>query len=161
MSAVSAALHAIACSGASPNASPPIADAVTAAATTARALLPREPAAFGPAQTELDGTLSGETVTETGSCEGCHADAAAQWRSSAHAYGSFNNPIYRVSVDRFRATVGKDASRFCAGCHDVALLVDGAMNGDVFAADARGHGCITFSVCPGIQTVRPDRYRSD
>jgi tetratricopeptide (TPR) repeat protein len=95
-------------------------------------------------------------VTETESCAGCHADAAAQWRSSAHASGSFNNPIYRVVVDRFRSEVGKDASRFCAGCHDVALLVDGAMSGEVTPTDPRGHGGITCRVCHGIESARPD-----
>jgi tetratricopeptide (TPR) repeat protein len=98
----------------------------------------------------------GDTITETESCAGCHADAAAQWRSSAHAFGSFNNPIYRVVVDRFRAEVGRGASRFCAGCHDVALLVDGAMSGEVTPADPRGHGGVTCRVCHGIEQVRPD-----
>jgi hypothetical protein len=127
-----------------------------APAEALRAFLPREPPPLGPAQSEVDGQLSGDTVTETESCAGCHADAAAQWSSSAHAYGSFNNPIYRVTVDRFRATVGKEASRFCAGCHDVALLVDGAMSGDVVPTDPRGHGGITCRVCHGIEGVRPD-----
>jgi tetratricopeptide (TPR) repeat protein len=119
-------------------------------------LLPRPDAPLAPAQTELAGTLTGQTVAETESCASCHADAAAQWGSSAHAFGSFNNPIYRVSVDRFRADVGKDASRFCGACHDVALLVDGAMSADVAPADARGHGGITCRVCHGIESVRPD-----
>jgi hypothetical protein len=120
------------------------------------AVLPRDDSSLAPAQTELAGALTGDTVTETESCAGCHADASAQWRSSAHAFGSFNNPIYRVSVDRFRADVGKDASRFCGGCHDVALLVDGAMSGDVEAKDPRAHGGITCRVCHGIEETRPD-----
>src|SRR5271154_2226585 len=110
------------------------------------AILPRPSPPLAPAQTELAGTLTGDTVTETESCAGCHADAAAQWRSSAHAFGSFNNPVYRVVVDRFRANVGRDASRFCGGCHDVALLVDGAMSKDVAPTDSRGHGGITWRV---------------
>jgi hypothetical protein len=120
------------------------------------AVLPRPSSPLAPAQTELAGALTGDTVTETESCAGCHADAAAQWRSSAHAFGSFNNPVYRVVVDRFRADVGKDASRFCGGCHDVALLVDGAMSKDVAPADSRGHGGITCRVCHGIESTRPD-----
>lgn len=120
------------------------------------ALLPRPSPALGPAQTELAGALTGDTVTETESCAGCHADAAEQWRSSAHAFGSFNNPIYRVVVDRFRTDVGKEASRFCGGCHDVALLVDGAMSRDVAPTDSRGHGGITCRVCHGVESTRPD-----
>jgi hypothetical protein len=120
------------------------------------ALLPRPSPVLAPAQTELAGALTGDTVTETESCAGCHADAAAQWRSSAHAFGSFNNPIYRVVVDRFRADVGKDASRFCGGCHDVALLADGAMSKEVAPTDSRGHGGITCRVCHGVESTRPD-----
>ncbi len=118
--------------------------------------LPRPSPPLFPSRTELAGPTTGEVVTETESCAGCHADAAAQWRSSAHAFGSFNNPIYRVAVDRFRATVGKEASRFCAGCHDVALLVDGAMSGEVAPADPRAHGGITCRVCHGIEEARAD-----
>src|ERR1019366_6440410 len=108
---------ATACSG--PATSTPANTTPATVATPApipTALLPRPSTALAPAQTELSGSLTGDTVTETESCAGCHADAAAQWRYSAHAFGSFNNPIYRVVVDRFRADVGKDASRFCAGC---------------------------------------------
>ncbi|HEX3344025.1 MAG TPA: multiheme c-type cytochrome [Polyangiaceae bacterium] len=146
---------ALACSGspASTTATAPV--PVTLPAPPA-ALLPRPDPGLGPAQTELAGALTGATVTETESCAGCHADAAAQWRSSAHAFGSFNNPVYRVVVDRFRADVGKDASRFCGGCHDVALLVDGAMSRDVTPADPRGHGGITCRVCHGVESTRPD-----
>jgi tetratricopeptide (TPR) repeat protein len=125
-------------------------------AAVALPALPRAAPPLGPAQTDVTGGLTGEVVTETESCAGCHADAAAEWRSSAHAYGSFNNPIYRVVVDRFRERVGHDASRFCAACHDVALLVDGAMSGDVAPGDFRAHGGVTCRVCHGVERVRPD-----
>jgi tetratricopeptide (TPR) repeat protein len=130
--------------------------ATPTAATIPRAILPGPPAPLAPAQTELSGSLTGEILTETESCAGCHADAAAQWRSSAHAFGSFNNPVYRFAVDRFRSTTGKEASRFCAGCHDVALLVDGAMSGEVTPVDSRAHGGVTCRVCHGIESARPD-----
>jgi hypothetical protein len=126
------------------------------AATIPVAILPGPPSPQAPARTELYGALTGDIVTETESCAGCHADAAAQWRSSAHAFGSFNNPVYRLAVDRFRSSTGKEASRFCAGCHDVALLVDGAMSGDVAPGDSRAHGGVTCRVCHGIESARPD-----
>jgi tetratricopeptide (TPR) repeat protein len=124
--------------------------------STSTAILPRASPPLAPSQTEIVGALTGDTVTETESCAGCHADAAAQWRSSAHAFASFNNPVYRVAVDRFRSSVGKEASRFCAGCHDVALLVDGAMSGEVAPADPRAHGGVTCRVCHGIEDTRSD-----
>jgi tetratricopeptide (TPR) repeat protein len=131
----------------------------TATATATSTPIPTLPASaslFPPSQLLLSGRLTGDTLTETESCAGCHADAAAQWQSSAHAFGSFNNPIYRLVVDRFRSAVGRDASRFCAGCHDVALLVDGGMAGDVKPGDSRGHGGVTCRVCHGIESDRPD-----
>jgi Flp pilus assembly protein TadD len=138
-------------------ASPPGASPSNArAAALPPAAVPRPDAPLAPSQTELDGTLTGDTVTETESCAGCHADATEQWRSSAHAFGSFNNPVYRVVIDQFRKDQGKGASRFCGGCHDVALLVDGAMSGDVGPTDPRAHGGITCRVCHGVEEARPD-----
>src|SRR5579871_1481815 len=55
--------------------------------------LPESGAQFAPAESRVDGSLSGEVLTETESCAGCHPDADAEWRSSAHAFGSFNNPV--------------------------------------------------------------------
>ena len=155
---VAAGLVVVACSAQAPP-SASMATTTTTESGSTTAMLPREPAPLSPvfpAQTEIAGAFTGEVVTETESCAGCHADATAQWRSSAHAFGSFNNPIYRVAVDRFRSEVGKDASRFCAGCHDVALLVDGAMSGAVAPGDPRAHGGVTCRVCHGIEGARAD-----
>jgi tetratricopeptide (TPR) repeat protein len=131
-------------------------DAVSTSTSTAKPVLPLPSPSLGPSEADTDWRVDGKTLTETESCAGCHADAAAQWRSSAHAFGSFNNPIYRVVVDRFRNEASKDASRFCGGCHDVALLVDGAMSGEVGPEDSRAHGGITCRVCHGIESTRPD-----
>src|SRR3974390_2921082 len=137
------------CSAPTPTAPP-------AARPTSAPRLPIESSGLSPSETETEGRLTGDVVTETESCAGCHADAAAQWRSSVHAFASFNNPIYRVVVDAFRARVGREKSRFCAGCHDVALLVDGAMSDDVAADDSRAHGGVTCPVCHGIEKARSD-----
>jgi len=120
------------------------------------ASLPPPSGPLAPAQAAIDGALTGITITETESCAGCHAQAAADWRSSPHAFASFNNPVYRVVVDAFRKDVGNEASRFCAGCHDVALLVDGAMSGEVAPSDPRAHGGVACRVCHGIESVRSD-----
>jgi hypothetical protein len=130
--------------------------AAGAAIVRLRPKLPSAPGPFAPSQIQLDGALTGAILTETESCAGCHADAAAQWASSAHAFGSFNNPIYRASVDRFRRVVGYETSRFCAGCHDVALLADGAMSAEIAPDDPRARGGITCRVCHGIESARAD-----
>ncbi|HEX8795131.1 MAG TPA: multiheme c-type cytochrome [Polyangiaceae bacterium] len=155
---LAAAAAVAACSGAAdpPATSTPITTPAESSTRTTKATLPAPSQAFAPSEAETDGHVDGKTLTETESCAGCHADAAAQWRSSAHAFGSFNNPIYRVVIDRFRGEADKDKSRFCGGCHDVALLVDGAMSGEVGPDDSRAHGGITCRVCHGIETTRPD-----
>ncbi len=156
--ALAIALGLVGLAGACSSPAPPAAVVTITPAPThgPGAALPSPPGPLAPAQSTIDGALTGQTITETESCAGCHAQAAADWRSSPHAFASFNNPIYRVVVDAFRKDVGNEASRFCAGCHDVALLVDGAMSGDVAPGDPRAHGGVACRVCHGIESVRPD-----
>jgi hypothetical protein len=99
---------------------------------------------------------SGETLADVEDCAQCHADVASQWRKSAHAFASFNNPIYRVVVERFRKDRGEKASHFCGGCHDVSLLLDGAMLATVEPTDLRAHAGITCRTCHGIAEARSD-----
>ena len=128
----------------------------TAASLPAR--LPRDDAPFAPALVRLDAAHppTGQQLTDSESCAGCHADAAAQWRESAHALGSFNNPIYRTAIDRLRRDVGPGPSRFCAGCHDMALLVDGAMDREIQPSDPRAHAAIGCRTCHGITEATLD-----
>jgi hypothetical protein len=98
----------------------------------------------------------GATLADVDSCETCHADVAADWRKSAHAFASFNNPVYRVVVEHFRKDEGEKKSQFCGGCHDVALLVDGVMLADVPPEDLRAHAGISCRVCHGLEGARPD-----
>lgn len=98
----------------------------------------------------------GDRIADVEACASCHADVASQWRKSAHAFASFNNPVYRVVVERFRKDRGERASHFCGGCHDVALLVDGAMLGAIEPTDLRAHAGITCRTCHGIEGARAD-----
>lgn len=100
-------------------------------------------------------------------CIRCHADAHAQWSDSVHARSSFNNPIYAFSVrntrqamiDRFGSV---EISRFCAGCHDPAILMTGAWSedrwtdphmADATSVDPLGSASIGCIVCHGIEDV--------
>ena len=100
-------------------------------------------------------------------CISCHADAHAQWSDSVHARSSFNNPIYAFSVrntrkamvDRFGSV---EISRFCAGCHDPAILMSGAWSqdrwsdpalADEMSVDPLGSASIGCIVCHGIEDV--------
>lgn len=146
------ALAVLCCCGTSPEPRPPI-------EPPASALLPSRGGVFAPALTETrgSGAIDGGVLTnDAADCGVCHPDVAAQWRSSAHAFASFNNPIYRASVDAFRAASGNQASRFCAGCHDVPLLIDGLMDGDVRPAEPRGHGGVTCLSCHAVEHATVD-----
>jgi len=124
------------------------------AVLTAR--LPPPPGPFFPSEARIDKAHppSGAELSDVEACAGCHAGVAKQWRSSPHRFASFDNPIYRASVDRYREAVGKEESRACAGCHDVALLVDGAMDDEVRPGDPRARAGITCRVCHGIVETR-------
>jgi hypothetical protein len=129
------------------------------------ALLPQGGGALAPSLVALvppapgDGAGDAEApfdLTSDAGCAGCHAEVAEQWRASAHAFASFDNPIYRASVDGFRTAVGFGPSRFCGGCHDPALLVDGGMDQDVAPDDPRAHAGVGCLVCHGIVEARRD-----
>lgn len=89
-------------------------------------------------------------------CATCHYEVSLQWASSAHAFASFNNPYYRVSVELNRDAAGFEASRFCAGCHDPALLVTGAMDGPIAPDDPAAHAGITCVACHSIDDASND-----
>lgn len=134
-----------------------------------RAELPRAPGLLAPSEAVLAGDArpTGARLADVAACERCHAEITAEWRSSAHGFASFTNPVYRVAVDRFRAAAGPEKSRHCGGCHDVALLADGLMDAPVTregdapmppapASDPRALAGISCMVCHGIEDVRPD-----
>ena len=122
------------------------------------AILPSGDAPFAPSLLRVENARAkaGQTLADVETCGNCHADIEAQWRTSAHAFASFNNPIYRTSIDRLRKDRGVTASRFCAGCHDIALLVDGAMDAEIDPKDRRAHAGVACRVCHGATATRPD-----
>ncbi|MEM9073323.1 MAG: multiheme c-type cytochrome, partial [Myxococcota bacterium] len=113
-------------------------------------VLPRPPGDLAPSHLRVLGAIE-EDLSDVERCAPCHADVVAQWRSSAHARASFGNPWYRATIDAFREERGFEASRFCAGCHDLALLVDGAMDEAIDPADRRAHVGVTCLVCHSMQ----------
>lgn len=61
-------------------------------------------------------------------CERCHRDIFKQWEGSAHHFSSFNNQWYRKSIEYMQEVNGVKQSKWCAGCHDPALLYSGMMD---------------------------------
>ncbi len=100
-------------------------------------------------------------------CLQCHQDAHAQWSDSVHAASSFNNPVYAFSVRNTRQAMldrfdDLGPSRFCAGCHDPAILMSGSWEQDRWtdpamaeevSRDPLGSASIGCIVCHGIEDV--------
>jgi hypothetical protein len=77
-------------------------------------------------------TIGDRTVPTTSSSspsacgnKGCHPDITTQWDSSMHHFSSFNNQWYRKSIEYMQDVVGTKSSKWCGGCHDMAVLLTG------------------------------------
>ncbi len=121
-----------------------------------RARLPDPGGPLAPALTRAADIVRGDELAAIDLCSDCHRDIVEQWRSSAHAWASFNNPIYRASIERFQGVLGREHSRACAACHDPALLVDGAIDTAIKADDPRAHVGVSCMTCHGIDRVSAD-----
>jgi hypothetical protein len=113
-------------------------------------VVPGGGAPWAPAELRIAGPrlVPPASLEDATNCGSCHADIAAQWRTSAHALASFTNPLYRVSVERLRAERGAAPSRMCASCHDLALLAAGAMDeAEIAPDDPRAHAGVSCTTC--------------
>ncbi len=77
-----------------------------------------------------DTLIPSDFFLESRSCgkTGCHPDITAQWEASAHHFSSFNNQWYRKSVEYMQDVIGTKPSKWCGGCHDMAILLTGRMD---------------------------------
>ena len=67
-------------------------------------------------------------TSETCATKGCHPDIYKQWNESAHHFSSFNNQWYRKSIIYMQEVNGIQPSKWCGGCHDPAILLNGVMD---------------------------------
>ena len=88
--------------------------------------------------------------------------------ASAHHLSSFNNEVYLASVRDTRAFAMErdgnvNASRFCAGCHDVVPFFSGKFNDPDYDMqnDPTAHAGITCTVCHAISAINSPRGNSD
>jgi tetratricopeptide (TPR) repeat protein len=87
-------------------------------------------------------------------CARCHQDIVAQWRTSAHRFSSFNNPFYRSTVlDMRKEPKGFLKSKWCAGCHDPAVLFPGKMAKEFDADLPDAQAGITCLTCHSIERI--------
>jgi hypothetical protein len=67
-------------------------------------------------------TLSAEDLRDISTCGTCHRQITQEWKRSAHRHASMTNPVYRSTIADMRERFPKEDARWCAGCHDPALL---------------------------------------
>ncbi len=79
-------------------------------------------------QTKDGNYIPSDYFLQSKACERCHSDIYKQWQSSAHHFSSFNNQWYRKSIEYMQGVAGVKPSKWCAGCHDPALLFSGMMD---------------------------------
>ena len=86
---------------------------------------------------------------------GCHPDLLEQWQSSVHHLGSFNNQWYRKSVEYMQEVAGVQASKWCGGCHDPAILQSGMMDTPIkeIVHTPQAQAGITCTACHMISSV--------
>jgi len=120
---------------------------------------------FFPSSAQVYGgqRIPSKFFMESDSCKRCHEDIYNQWFSSAHHFSSFNNQWYRKSVEYMQDTVGTKPSRWCAGCHDPALLYSGLIDTPIKQIVHRpesqaGLGCM---MCHAIADVKSTMGQGD
>jgi Flp pilus assembly protein TadD len=107
--------------------------------------------------------LESEFFMKSDACQRCHADIFKQWNSSAHHFSSFNNQWYRKSIEYMQDVIGVKPSRWCAGCHDPALLFSGKFDTPVReiinTPEAQaGLGCV---MCHSVSKVHSSMGQAD
>jgi Flp pilus assembly protein TadD len=115
------------------------------------------------AQTKHDVNIPSQYFMKSDACQRCHADIYAQWNSSMHHFSSFNNQWYRKSIEYMQDVAGVRSSKWCAGCHDPALLYSGLFDTPikkiVDRPEARaGLGCL---MCHSIVEVKSTMGQGD
>ncbi len=108
------------------------------------------------AETGHGGLIPEEFFLGSGECGRCHGDITTQWSESAHRFSSFDNPWYRRSIEYMQSVVGVTPSKWCAGCHDHAVLFSGLMDQPLAEIVDRpsasaGLGCVS---CHAITQVK-------
>ncbi|MGH9702891.1 MAG: tetratricopeptide repeat protein, partial [Candidatus Acidiferrales bacterium] len=115
------------------------------------------------AQTRGGVMIPSNYFMESDACQRCHADIYKQWNSSAHHFSSFNNQWYRKSIEYMQEVNGVPSSKWCAGCHDPALLFSGKMDTPIqqivnTPAAQAGMGCM---MCHSIAHVKSTMGQGD
>jgi len=115
------------------------------------------------AQTDDGKTIPSKYFMGSQSCERCHSDIYKQWSSSAHRFSSFNNQWYRKSIEYMQEVNGTRSPKWCAGCHDPAVLFSGMMEQPVanFIDKPEAHAGLGCVSCHSIVAVKSTMGQGD
>jgi len=115
------------------------------------------------AQTSHGGKIPSKFFMDSQACQRCHADIYEQWNSSAHRFSSFNNQWYRKSIEYMQDVVGVQPSKWCAGCHDPALLFSGMFDTPVreLIDKPEAHAGLGCVMCHSITAVKSTMGQGD
>ncbi|MCH7573791.1 MAG: tetratricopeptide repeat protein [Candidatus Marinimicrobia bacterium] len=118
--------------------------------------------------------FANEVLIGAATCDRCHQDIVAQWSTSAHRFASFNNPFYEATVQDLRDNadesnywirehskyfpqpeggVGRVKSKWCAGCHDPALMFSGNMDRAIDRWSLDAQAGLTCMACHAIDKI--------
>ncbi|MCG6922609.1 MAG: tetratricopeptide repeat protein [Acidobacteria bacterium] len=115
------------------------------------------------AETNVGGTIPSTFFMTAAECGRCHHDIYEQWRSSAHHFSSFNNQWYRKSVEYMQDVVGTRPSKWCAGCHDHAVLFNGQFETPIRGRDKspEAQAGLTCTSCHSVVHVKSTMGQGD
>ena len=120
---------------------------------------------FFPSSAQVAGKrkIPAKFFMESDACARCHQDIYNQWQKSAHHFSSFNNQWYRKSIEYMQDVRGTKPSKWCAGCHDPALIYSGMMDTPIRQIVHRpeaqaGLGCM---MCHSITKVKSTMGQAD
>jgi tetratricopeptide (TPR) repeat protein len=120
------------------------------------------------ARTSTGDFIPAKVLMNDGYCQECHEDVHGRWQYSAHRFSSFNNPPYLFSVRETRKMAlerdgNLQASRWCAGCHDLVPFFSGRFDDPEFddVNDPTSQAGITCTSCHAITNVNSTRGNSD
>jgi tetratricopeptide (TPR) repeat protein len=114
-------------------------------------------------ETNVGGVVPSRFFLTSRDCARCHQDIYEQWSSSAHHFSSFNNQWYRKAVEYMQDVIGTKPSRWCAGCHDHALLFAGKFDTPIRPriAEPEAQAGLTCTSCHSIVHVKSTMGQGD
>jgi len=105
--------------------------------------------------TSTGGRIPSNFFMTSETCARCHKDIYQAWKGSAHHFSSFNNQWYRKSIEYMQAVNSVQSSKWCAGCHDHAVILNGMMDRPIteFIQTQEAHTGLACNSCHAITNV--------